>query len=340
MTDPLDWDALVREARRRRQAEGLTQQAHAALAGVSRDTIRAFDLGERTLTLEKALAILNAVGLVAGPGVGGTPEADRHAAFVRRCWDRWGTLVADRPANDPARLPHGRVACAYFLADHLSDSRPEQAIALLDSTQNVMDLLSRSRSVSGWSPFHVFKKPSLRPVVIGDEVECWLGRDHEDRLFYDAPYLDFWRVSTAGDFFLLRGYQEDGADSQEPGTFIDMGLPVWRLADVIEHAVEVALNSPGKPGTVSFQTEWQGLKGRHLVNWVRPTATVRWGRVHRCRVDTVRSAAALPVTRSPDRLRASVLALVRPFYAAFDLDDPEDLVAEELDRRDAKLGGA
>ena len=339
MTDPLDWDALVREAKRRRAAENLTQQAHAALAGVSRDTIRSFDQGGRSLTLEKALAILNVVGLVARAGMGTTAEEQRHAAFVRRCWDRWEALIAHRPANDPARLPHGRVAYSYYLDGRLFDADAHEALAAMEKAQSLMRALSRTRSVSGWPPFHIFEKASLRPDITEGELECWLGKDPEDRVFYDAPHLDYWRVSAEGDFFLLRGYQEDGADSQEPGTFLDIGLPVWRLADVLEHALELTGALPAKLDRITFQTEWQGLKGRHLVNWVRPTATMRGGRAYRSPVDTVRGTVSVQASEGADALREAVLALSAPLYAAFAVSDPEQLVAEELDRRHLKMQG-
>ncbi|WP_168220215.1 helix-turn-helix domain-containing protein [Azospirillum thermophilum] len=68
MIQPLDWPALVAETIRRRKEEGLTQAQHAALAGVGRTTLIAFDQGDTTLSLGRALAILRVVGLVAEGG--------------------------------------------------------------------------------------------------------------------------------------------------------------------------------------------------------------------------------------------------------------------------------
>lgn len=340
MPEPLDWDALVREAKRRRKAEGLTQQAHAALAGVSRETMRAFDNGERSLTLEKALAILGVVGLAADGTGGQTGEEKRHAAFVRDAWERWQGLVADRPADDPARLPHGRVAFGYRLSGLSAPVDAEQAQLALSEVQGLFDALGRVGAISGWTPFHVFNRPSLAPVIYADAIECWLAADPESKLFYDAPHLDFWRASIHGDFFLLRGYQEDGADSEEHGTFMDLGLPVWRTADVVEHAARMARLFPGSAGQIAFTIEWHGLKGRRLVNWRRPTAAMVGLGDHRASVDMVRAgatAAAGPVDTVVDTLVPRLLA---PFYAAFALSNADALITDELERRRQKRPAA
>src|SRR5262249_11021879 len=103
MVEPLDWDQVVIEAKRRRAEEKLSQQAHAALAGVSRDTIRAFDHFERSITLEKALAILRAVGLAQEKA----SDESGHAAFIRRATERWQALIQSLPSDHPARFPNG-----------------------------------------------------------------------------------------------------------------------------------------------------------------------------------------------------------------------------------------
>ncbi|KQU08043.1 hypothetical protein ASG68_23590 [Rhizobium sp. Leaf453] len=61
---PFAWQRYVEETLRRRKAEGLTQKDHSALAGVSHPTMAAFERGETTLTLAKALDILRVVGLM------------------------------------------------------------------------------------------------------------------------------------------------------------------------------------------------------------------------------------------------------------------------------------
>jgi transcriptional regulator with XRE-family HTH domain len=59
----LNWQSHVEEAVRRRKAEGLSQEALAALAGVTKPTVIRFERGEENVHLESALAILRALGI-------------------------------------------------------------------------------------------------------------------------------------------------------------------------------------------------------------------------------------------------------------------------------------
>jgi transcriptional regulator with XRE-family HTH domain len=325
MTDVLDWDALVRETKRRRDKEKLTQLKHAQLAGVSRDTIRSFDRYDRSISLEKAIAILRVVGLVS--------ETDnlRHAAgeqadFVRRSLERWNELTRPLPKNHPSCFPHGKVSYSYQVQGELEPI----------SGQTLLKILADVPAVTGWPPFHVFSKQSLRPVVeIDDEIECWVGRPGDDRIFADAPHADYWRASPQGSLLLLRGYQEDGDESQEPGAFLDVALPLWRAADVLDHALDVARRFPGKAERVVLLVTWDGLAGRRLVNWSRPTAIFLEQSSQRSRVPSVTNAVT--VETGVDGVTAlSLRSLMLPLYAAFDTDLQERDIASELSRRRAK----
>jgi transcriptional regulator with XRE-family HTH domain len=61
----LDWAAVVRRARERRVAEGLSQRDLAALAGVSVPTVVKLEKGDTSIRLDVALAILATLGLAA-----------------------------------------------------------------------------------------------------------------------------------------------------------------------------------------------------------------------------------------------------------------------------------
>jgi len=325
MADVLDWDALVRETKRRRDKEKLTQLKHAQLAGVSRDTVRSFDRYDRSLSLEKAIAILRVVGLVS--------EVDRlrHAAgeqadFVRRSLERWDELIRPLPKNHPSCFPHGKVSYSYQIHGELEPI----------SGQALLNLLAGVPAVSGWPPFHVFSKRSLQPVVeIDDEIECWVGRPGDDRIFADAPHADYWRGSPQGRFLLLRGYQEDGDESQEPGAFLDAGLPLWRAADVLDHALNVARRFPGKAERVVLLVTWDGLAGRRLVNWSRPTAMFFEQSAQRSRASSVTNAITVEIGVDGATV-LSLRNLMLPLYAAFDVDLQEQDIASELTRRRAK----
>src|SRR5688572_18518939 len=98
--EPLNWRDLVEEAVRRRKSEQLTQEALAAIAGVSRTTVLSFERGDTNLQLGKAFDILTALGLLEGVG-----PVDSQETFVQAARNRWQDLVASLPDDDPARLP-------------------------------------------------------------------------------------------------------------------------------------------------------------------------------------------------------------------------------------------
>jgi transcriptional regulator with XRE-family HTH domain len=328
MIEPLDWDALVIEAKRRRAKEKLTQQGHAALAGVSRDTIRAFDRFERSLTLEKALAILDVVGLAAGRGAA---ASDVHKEFVRRAVESWTRLSAQRPDGDPARFPFGHAACDYHFT---GDLKPVTAATLLE-------ILAALPSVSGWSPFHIFNMPSLRPIVeesdAGEELECWLGTPDEDKFLRDAAHSDYWRASPAGSFVVLRGYQEDGSELAEPGCFLDSILPIYRMADIVQHALLLAAEFPGRVERITFTVSWTGLKGRRLVNWADPGRASYRNISSPCRVGSLSNFLTVDLSDdSKSILRRSVANLVRPLYEAFGRFNDDVDIFDVMDERERK----
>lgn len=326
MTDPLDWDGLVRETKRRREQDGLTQLRHAQLAGVSRDTIRSFDKYERSISLEKATAILRVVGLVSEVDHL-RHDAREHADFVRRGLERWDDLVRSLPAGHPSRFPHGRATYDVQLRGEPGS---------IDGS-GLLAMLAEVPPVSGWGPFYIFSKRALQPTVEPNgEVECWVGRPDDDKVFADAAHADYWRASTRGHFLLLRGYQEDGDESSEPGSFLDVALPLWRAADFLDHAVQVAHRFPGQVERVVAHVAWEGLAGRRLINWSRPTAMLLSPSEHRARVATVSNAVTVKVNEGD--LEGNLQTLLLPLYAAFDFDLGIEDVRNELARREAKSG--
>jgi len=328
---PFNWTALVLEAKKRRAQEGLTQIAHANLARVSRETIRAFDRFEKTISIEKVLDILRVVGLVA---TGGDDLSGSRADFELRSLDRWRKLTQSLPKDDPATFPDGSYLFTYQL---IGDLNPE----LQSKPGKWLDLLGRIPSVSGWSPFHVFNKDAFRPTIVDDELECWLGSvaARAEKVLQDAPHLDFWRVSPAGILFLLRAYLEDGADSQEPAAFLDVGLPIWRAGEIIDHALllchEIKKRNLGSIAQLRFDAWWTGLAGRQFVDWAAPTLPIARSRSYRCRLPEIRNAVDARESELRGNRNETLLSLVKPLYEAFGLKDI-DQIEELIARRDQK----
>lgn len=64
----IHWGSLVEEAKNRRKEQKVSQETLGLLVGLSKPTINKFEKGDTTISVENALKILKAVGLV-------TPQA-------------------------------------------------------------------------------------------------------------------------------------------------------------------------------------------------------------------------------------------------------------------------
>jgi transcriptional regulator with XRE-family HTH domain len=258
---PLAWQRIVEEALRRRKAEGLTQKDHSALAGVSHPTMAAFERGETTLTLAKALDILRVVGLVDEPA-----EGDTQSRFVRGAYERWRQLTAGLPSDSPARFPNGSYRIDYWLEGDLKT--PE-----LRAFEGVLQKAVVRKT--GWPPFWLPTRKDIQPREIDGVIECWLAPQGSDieRGFSDPAHCDFWRGAPSGRMFLIRGYQEDGNETFPAGTILDTTLPLWRMGEVLLHAERLASllrKQPDSPVTIHFRSIFTGLGGRVLRSWANP----------------------------------------------------------------------
>jgi hypothetical protein len=106
------------------------------------------------------------------------------------------------------------------------------------SAPNLVELqrrLEHARRVrlTGWPVFLDLTTPGWTPYPHDDFVEAWVGRPIErGRRFTDPAHADFWRASREGKLYMIRGYTENGlADRLQPGTAIDVTLPIWRVGE-------------------------------------------------------------------------------------------------------------
>jgi transcriptional regulator with XRE-family HTH domain len=301
---PLDWCELVNEAIRRRRAEGLTQRALAALAGVSAPTVNAFERGDTRLRLEKVIAILEVLGLIVLPGA-----PDSLPAFAQAARRRWNELVEPLAADDPARQPLGHVEHLYAV----------DGLAYAGTLGQLREILSGLPKTSGWPPFWVPTQEAIRPVVREGLIECWLGRPGAERVFKDAAYSDFWQVGSDLKAYLQRGHQEDGSDTLEPGTFFDLTLPIWRTAEVLLHASHLVERLNGDPGSsIAYNSRYTGLEGRELVAWANPRLRHDISRRHVARTSRIDLSVATTVRAIASDLEEVIHGCLSPLYDQFD----------------------
>ena len=302
---PLDWQALVDEARRRRKAEGMSQREHAALAGVSVPTIAAFDRGEQTLTLAKAFDILRVVALVQeGPSEGS------QNAFAQDSFRRWRALVDRLPADAPARFPHGWYQIDYALVGDLrSVGLPEYEAMLRQSVPRK----------TGWPAFLFPARSELGPRDVDGSIECWLATPGVDRSLDDAAHGDFWRALPTGRQFLIRGYQEDGQETFPPASIFDITLPVWRLGEALLHAETLATllrKNEAAPVAVQFRAIYKGLSGRVLRSWANPMSDLLL-EGHAARSDEAVLETTVPADDITGRLGQHLFPMIASLYERF-----------------------
>lgn len=311
MTAPLNWPQLVAEALRRRKAEGLTQQAHADLAGVSKPVIIAFDKGETTLSLGRALSILKVVGLVEeGPPPGS------HAAFVAAAQARWRELIADLPADDPARHPLGGYEVDYDIGEGKTTLNTQGLLRVLGSLARIDGI--RHRPQLKWRPFLVLPREDLQPYITGDGIiEYWLGRpDILDQTSGPAD-TDFWRLSTAGKAYLRRGFEEDGPSVRKPGAFFDMTSPIQSAILVMLHAANFARLLTVDNAPITIQARYRGLAHRELASFSDPSLRDLIGSPR-----SLSDTATLSIQTNAEQISSDLSALVHrflsPLYTLFD----------------------
>jgi transcriptional regulator with XRE-family HTH domain len=329
---PLNWPKLVAEAIRRRKAEKLTQKEHAALASVSAPTIIAFDRGERTLSLNKAIDILRVVGLVEEPTDMGSQEI-----FVQQAFARWRELAADLPKASPGRFPSGWYRIDYTLEGDIKEIEPHAFI-------NVMREAVLPHT--GWPMFWSSQERQEMSAHEADGViECWLAPGDKagfDRPLYDAAHCDFWRAAPSGRLVLIRGYQEDAQETIPPGTMFDTTLPIWRLTEAFLHAARLArliTRDPDK-AVIRLRALYTGLQGRDLRAWASPLSVDYFGG-GRSRSDEVILEATAPVANIEAELGRHVFPLVVSLFERFGVTGLSNTVVEaEIARmRQNNFGG-
>jgi transcriptional regulator with XRE-family HTH domain len=261
---PLNWQALVNEALRRRKAEKLTQREHAALASVSIPTMAAFERGEESLSLGKAFSILRVVGLIDQISKEGAQEV-----FVQQALVSFSELTKQLPEGSPARFPDGRYRIDYALEGDLEHFE----------LHKFRDLLEKAVvRHTGWPLFLFSNVPGLEPEEVDGVIECWLkpAEIKANRVFGDAAHCDFWRAAPTGRALIMRGYQEDSQETFAPRTIFDVTLPIWRMGEAFLHAEHLARLMSKDPSSVKvrLRTHYTGLAGRVLRNWGNPASAL------------------------------------------------------------------
>lgn len=178
--------------------------------------------------------------------------------FMAASQARWQSLIAPLPADDAAQMPHGHYEIAF-------------SILRVEPAKSLAELLRRMEEASrikhtGWSPFVHIHRPPFEPRPVDGMVEAWIGDlSGERHMRRDPSHCDFWRAHPAGDFFRLRGYDEDSSDQVKAGAAFDVTLPVWRVGETLLFASRIARLFGDNP-EILIVCRYTGLRNRRLVS--------------------------------------------------------------------------
>jgi hypothetical protein len=250
--------------------------------------------------------------------------------WIDRSTSRFNELVKEKLRDEkPSRYSKGTWCVAYVI----------KGIKPFTSLAEFREVLNNVRGhESGWPPWWVPNRPEIASYSYNGLVECWLkdlrgdifGNDRTDN-FRFTGHSDFWQASPKGMMFLLRGYQEDSARDIEPGTIVDLILPIWRIGECLLHAERLAkAMKANEAPTIAFRCMWTGLANRTLVSWANPRRPF-FGPRGPSKQDSVTSERIIPSDQISETLPELVKALTRPLYEAFDFYDvAANVVREEL----------
>lgn len=268
--------------------------------------------------------LLESIRLIVEGRAGEPPEQDAIealTAFADESLARWDELIEPLPLGDPGRMPHGR----YEITFELENVPPLPSMVEL---RRRLDEAGQVRH-TGWGPFVRLNRPELAPRVAENAIEAWLGLPELDRHQRTPNHCDFWRVNPQGQFFLLRGFDEDGAERQEAGRVLDITLPVWRVGEAMLFVARFA-QAIGENPSITVRCRYLGLRERTLTSWDGRRLLMDGYRT----LDNEVTLSARATAQEFDEHLVEVLhPMLTPLYERFDFFELSSrLVAEELGR--------
>ena len=227
-----------------------------------RDLLRRCVLAGREDMLEAIRSIVS--GRVDQAVLPHNAQAELHS-FLEQARGRWEDLCADRPENAPERFPQGYYEMAFSLVE-------AEAAPSLGELQNRLETSHRLK-LTGWPMFLFLGPREWAPYPHEAFIEAWVGAPSERSInFEDPAHSDFWRVSLEGKLYTIRGYTEDSiADKLEPGTAIDITLPIWRVAEGLLFAARFS-EAFQNVEAIAVECRFTGLNNRALTSINRDRA--------------------------------------------------------------------
>lgn len=181
-------------------------------------------------------------------------------------------------------------------------------------------LLNDRVRYTGWGPFWFPTRPEIAPRVINETTyECIHDGSGNGR------QIEKWRVTTDGNFSIIRAHDLDQID---PGRYINLILPVWRIAEILLHAGR--MGEEFGADHADFTVMFTGLTNRELTTKETPGRVLM--ETYRTGASDYEKAISVPVADIDRQVTEYTDKLLRPFYELFQFVLPAALSEEEIGR--------
>lgn len=241
--------------------------------------------------------------------------------FVSDSFGRWSAINSALPNDDPSKIKLGWFSFACQIIGQSKNLPPSL----------ILESIERLRKYTGWPIFVTLHQPESKPYLKDGAIEASLTKLKNP----SSAHADFWRIHPEGYFYVLRGYQEDDLETlsgsrtgREPGTGLDLTIPVWRVAEFLLRSEELGRAMYEDGFSMLVRCEWSGLHGRELFIF-NPRRMLFDG--HRCSANDVVTEGKITQAAISDVLPDVVKSLTENLYQHFDFfQPPERFFSEEI----------
>ena len=261
-----------------------------------------------------------------------TRDSDHLAILKDYCVEsrkRWREVVSDEPGDSQALFPNGYYEMGFAIVDAVP----------VDGLGELKNRLRAARKLkhSGWPPFLEMHTDGWRPYPQGNSfIEAWTGSRIPGRPAQDAAFCDFWRASTDGQLYTIRGYLEDSMWNREhghrPGEVFDTDLPIMRLAEGILFASRFAEEFE-QANDIVVKCRFTGLRRRSLLSLGSPIGMLWKGDYVSLDSEADIKAQRISLRHVRENLPVVILNVLSGLYVKFNFFDlSEKQVQSAVDR--------
>lgn len=199
------------------------------------------------------------------------------------------------------------------------------------------ELFVRQPHLTGWPPWvdsRRFSQDNARPYVKDQGWEAMVYSPYSPQTI---GMLDFWRITTDGQFYLLRTLEDDTTPRLQgsgiaPGVLLDFYLVISRTAEIIftAKAFAEALGTSSGDSKLKMAFKWSRLAGRKLTCWLEPARRIHSG--IKAVDDAVTSQLEVDLGTAESEIWQFVRSVTQPVFDVFGYQMSDAVVQDIVDK--------